>query len=469
MQRFTPRVILCALLLYLSAPRPHSAAVASSSVATLDASAALALAETIPLLTVNLNNYKHPSNPVLTAGEKGQWDENGIERVAVIRLARDDWRMWYANTGERRRIGLATSKDGVTWTKHPGNPVLAPAEAWEEDYMSPTSVLQVNGKFYLYYWAPSHVYPDRVTGKMPPPKMKYIALATSEDGIHWTRQGAVDGNKGAVLGPEPPGINEHAAAGGSGVDAAKVFYLPEEKSRPWRMIYTAFGLHGQWNGLAESDDGIVWKKTKAPIADHSGFYTRATGNHHDSGQTIRCPVRIGSVWAGLSYELDSRDSAPIVGLALDRWITLGRRTLYRNQDYERGNLHPWAIEADEEWFYLYYSTGQRSLGLIRAPKRSVHQPIMIWEKQAIESAGAQSKILEPDRRPFVLHLTSDQDGELRLVAWNPATQDLLELDPTPVRARKLYSIMPLPMHAKLRLKFKPTEGRAAVSAWVVPL
>ncbi len=441
---------------------------ASASVAKLDASAAIALAETIPLLTVNLNNYKHPANPILTAGEKGAWDEAGIERVAVIRLGREDWRMWYACMGKRHSIGLATSKDGVCWTKHPGNPVLEPTEPWEGTFLSPSSVLRVNGRFYLYYWAPGHVFADPKTGKLPSPKMKYIALATSEDGIHWTRQGNVDGRKGAVLGPEPPGINEHPAVGGSGVDAAKVFYLPEEKTRPWRMIYTAFGLHGQWNGLAESDDGIVWHRTKAPVANYSGFYTRATGDHHDSGQTIRCPVRIGSVWAGLSYELDSRDSAPMVGLSLDRWITLGRRTLYRNQDYERGSLHPWSIEADDEWFCLYYSTGRQSLGLIRAPKRSMHQPIVLWEKQTIEPAGVQSRILEPDRRPFALHLTSDQDGELRLVAWNPATQDWLELDPTPVHAGKLCSIAPLPAHAKLRLKFTPKQPRATVSAWVIP-
>ena len=123
--------------------------------------------------------------------------------------------------------------------------------------------------------------------------------------------------------------------------------------------------------------------------------------------------------------------APIVGLSLDRWITLGRRTLYRNQDYERGSLHPWIIEADEEWFYLYYSTGQQSLGLIRAPKRSVYQPIVLWERQTVEPGGLQSKILEPDRLPFTLHLTSDQDGELRLVAWNPAVEEWLELAPRP--------------------------------------
>ncbi|MBM4088449.1 MAG: hypothetical protein FJ276_03330 [Planctomycetes bacterium] len=459
--------ILVSVLVFGSCDSAVNAAEAAA-VPGADVLSAIALAETVPLLTLNLNNYKHSANPILTAGEKGAWDEAGIERVAVMRLKADDWRMWYACTGSRRSIGLATSKDGVRWTKYAGNPVLEPTEPWEEGYMSPTSVLEVKGRFYLYYWGPSHVFPDRVTGKMPPPKMKYIALATSEDGIHWTRQGNVDGRKGAVLGPEPPGINEHPAVGGSGVDAAKVFYLPEEPSRPWRMIYTAFGLHGQWNGLAESDDGMEWHRTNAPIADHSGFYTRATGNHHDSGQTIRCPVRIGSVWAGLSYELDSRDSAPIVGLSLDRWIALGRRTLYRNQDYERGSLHPWSVEADDEWFYVYYSTGQQSLGLIRAPKRSVHQPIVLWEQQAVEPAGLQTKILEPDRLTYALHLTSDQDGELRLVVWNPAAQRWLELDAAPVQAAELSTIASLPSHARLRVKFTPRDARANVSAWLVP-
>ena len=92
---------------------------------------------------------------------------------------------------------------------------------------------------------------------------------------------------------------------------------------------------------------------------------------------------------------------------------------------------------------------------------------MVWEKQVVEPAGLQSMILEPDRLPFTLHLTSDQDGELRLVAWNPAAQEWLELAPASVHGGVLYSIAPLPAHAKLRLKFTPRDGRATVSAWVV--
>ncbi|MBI5692604.1 MAG: hypothetical protein HZC55_21195 [Verrucomicrobia bacterium] len=456
-------------LLWAGLPGLPSGVAARAPDVELDAAAAIALAKTIPLLAVNLNNYKHPANPILAAGAMGDWDAGGIERVAVIRLGTGDWRMWYANAGPgRHSLGLATSPDGVSWTKYAGNPVFSPTEAWEEDYLSPTIVLQVNGRFYLYYWSPGHVFPDRTTGKLPPPKMKYIALVTSDDGINWTRQGNLDGRPGAVLGPEPPGINEHAAARGSGVDAAKVFYLPEERTRPWRMIYTAFGRHGQWNGLAESDDGITWHRTRAPVAEHSGTYTRATGNHHDSGQTIRCPLRIGNVWVGLSFELDARDSAPMVGLALDRWVTLGRRTLYRNQDYEQGALHPWSAEADEEWIHLYYSTGRRELGLVRAPKRSVHQPIVVWSKRDVGATGELSRIFEPDRRPVALQVHSDRDRDLRFVVWNPATADWIEVAPAPVAGGSLFTLTALPPHAKLRVRFTPRHGGARVSAWLVP-
>jgi predicted GH43/DUF377 family glycosyl hydrolase len=120
----------------------------------------VALAEQIPLLTVNLNNYKHPANPVLQGGGKGEWDEARIERPVVLRLGREDWRMWYSCAGKGRSIGLATSKDGVHWEKHPGNPVFEPAEDWEGGYMSPTSVLFVNGEFYLYRSFTLHVSSD---------------------------------------------------------------------------------------------------------------------------------------------------------------------------------------------------------------------------------------------------------------------------------------------------------------------
>lgn len=159
--------------------------------ADIDVADVVALAEQIPLLTVNLNNnYKHSANPVLQGGSKGEWDEAGIERPVVLHLGREDWRLWYSCAGKGRSIGLATSKDGVHWEKHPGNPVFEPAEDWEGGYISPTSVLWVNGEFYLYYWGPGHMSHDSATGRRLPPRMKYIALATSEDGQATAHTGA---------------------------------------------------------------------------------------------------------------------------------------------------------------------------------------------------------------------------------------------------------------------------------------
>ena len=39
--------------------------------------------------------------------------------------------------------------------------------------------------------------------------------------------------------------------------------------------------------------------------------------------------------------------------------------------------------------HLLTALGQ-SLGLIRAPKRSCFQPIVLWEKQAVEPAGCKA-------------------------------------------------------------------------------
>lgn len=66
MKRVWPIALSCVSLLAL-----HAGDDASSPAAELDASAAVALAYTIPLLAIHRNNDKHPANPILTAGEPG--------------------------------------------------------------------------------------------------------------------------------------------------------------------------------------------------------------------------------------------------------------------------------------------------------------------------------------------------------------------------------------------------------------
>lgn len=87
--------------------------------------------------------------------------------------------MWYASylTSDRETtaIGFAASTDGVTWHKHPRNPVLRPdpARSWESHYVSSHSVMRLpDGSFRIWY----------ASRKAPPFNNLYYALNTA----HWT-------------------------------------------------------------------------------------------------------------------------------------------------------------------------------------------------------------------------------------------------------------------------------------------
>lgn len=73
-------------------------------------------------------------NPVLAIEEEGTW---GYQKITGLSLVRDgdDLRLYYAGTKGVFRgdgfvvtlLGMATSDDGITWTRHPGNPIFGPA------------------------------------------------------------------------------------------------------------------------------------------------------------------------------------------------------------------------------------------------------------------------------------------------------------------------------------------------------
>lgn len=71
--------------------------------------------------------------PIVSAGAAGAFDAGGIMWPTVVRVG-DRWAMYYAGfdkvVGGRGNIGVAFSDDGVTWTKQDA-PVLTPTENWE--------------------------------------------------------------------------------------------------------------------------------------------------------------------------------------------------------------------------------------------------------------------------------------------------------------------------------------------------
>ncbi len=106
------------------------------------------------------------ANPILELGGYGDFDENGLGEPAVWA-----WRGWYwmlytgRDRGENRRIGLARSRDGVHWTRHP--PVIAGAEAWDSKVVCDPSVIPDGDTVRVWFGGGDVARPDeRLNGRI---------------------------------------------------------------------------------------------------------------------------------------------------------------------------------------------------------------------------------------------------------------------------------------------------------------
>jgi len=124
---------------------------------------------------------KYPDSPILSNSPDSSWDNDTVYGVSVVPVAPNDYRMSY--TGRtfdlRSKIGYATSADGIHWTKYSGNPVLklGPPGSWESENVYVPRVVYVNNAFHMFYLGN--------TG----PSGTAIGYAFSPDGIHWEKSG----------------------------------------------------------------------------------------------------------------------------------------------------------------------------------------------------------------------------------------------------------------------------------------
>lgn len=127
---------------------------------------------------------KYSGNPVLTHGSNTAWDRSWIESPAILRdSATGTYLMWYSGVDTstwKISVGLATSPDGFAWTKYAGNPVLGPGLSGSHDDMW-VAVPAVIKKDGRYEMWYSGL--SSVTGFTT----LTIGYATSADGIHWTK------------------------------------------------------------------------------------------------------------------------------------------------------------------------------------------------------------------------------------------------------------------------------------------
>jgi predicted GH43/DUF377 family glycosyl hydrolase len=124
----------------------------------------------------------------LEKGEDGRWDDGGVFQPSVVARDGTYW-MWYSGESKDSGIvgiGLASSSDGASWQRHASNPVLTPGPPGGFDDLGVTCPeVKVEGdRFLMWYTAATG------GGDWRYPQTASIALAVSPDGFAWTKQNA---------------------------------------------------------------------------------------------------------------------------------------------------------------------------------------------------------------------------------------------------------------------------------------
>jgi predicted GH43/DUF377 family glycosyl hydrolase len=222
---------------YQSQPFPP---VGVSTLFTSGTGAAAAL--TLP--TTPLPLTADAADPVLgpTASTVGDGDNVDDPTVVKVGSTYDMWYTGYAEDGSAPAIFLATSTDGVNWTRaNGGNPVL----------QGTAGAFDANGVF-----GADVVYDP--TDLLAPYKMWFsgragafggIGYATSLDGVTWIEYG----------GSTPLAVVDHGLAGSADSFSAEDPSVLKDGST-WKMWYTGDDSSKKRIAYATSQDGVTWAK-----------------------------------------------------------------------------------------------------------------------------------------------------------------------------------------------------------------
>lgn len=196
---------------------------------TLAATAATEARDETDLIELARSLERSSDSPVIRVGEKGAWDDQTLGCFTVLE---DGGKFFFysggARFGQSKKIGMATSRDGVRWTKHEGNPLFPGSMPY---------AIKVGDTFRLYH-----------PGKDAAGRHGLL-MKTSKDGFDWSDPKLV--LPGGILDP-------------------CVIQVAEDR---FHLYYCAGGKvskNGEevWefkNRVATSDDGIAWKKEPNPI------------------------------------------------------------------------------------------------------------------------------------------------------------------------------------------------------------
>ena len=239
------------------------------------------------------------ANPVLTPGMAGSWDSLTVYAGFVLRNS-SNYLMWYEGAQLKPGgyccnfgIGLATSIDGVSWTKYAGNPVLT-SKFSTAPYVSYPWVLKISGQFRMWY----------ACGLYEPAYLTAICLANSPDGIHWTQ------NETPVF----RGTRASTDWDGGTVYSPNIIY--DEKT--YTMLYSSCNSVGTkcQVGYATSPDGVEWTRaSRNPVLGPSSSDAWDSYDSVDNQGILRVGGRFMLYYSADQLDINGRFASYKIGLA----------------------------------------------------------------------------------------------------------------------------------------------------------
>lgn len=131
------------------------------------------------------------AEPVLMPGSGSEWDARQVLAPHVVKT-NDGYVMYYsgANSAGAQQIGMATSSDGIQWTKYndpatteaphiESDPVLQRGESdsWDMGWVHQPRAFKTEQGWVMIYRGTKNTNGNSMA----------LGLATSDDGIHWNR------------------------------------------------------------------------------------------------------------------------------------------------------------------------------------------------------------------------------------------------------------------------------------------
>ncbi len=222
-----------------------------------------------------INWTNKTSYPVLDVGAAGSWDSYSLGGGAVIKDG-NTYKMYYNGLSQlygQTSVGLATSTDGIHWLKY-SSPVFT-SDSSLHYYIGAESVIKENGTYYMYYASS--------------PRYNYnafsINVATSSDGITWRSN---DGNP--ILTASYPWEGVGITYPSVIYDADKFMMIYETSDRQYYGIASsADGIHWSKQSnqpvFSTGDTYMKWTQIDYPFllklgTEYRVYYSGNPGNDH---------------------------------------------------------------------------------------------------------------------------------------------------------------------------------------------